>query len=808
MLNDLRYATRTLIRTPGFTIVAIVTLALGIGANTAIFSVVNGVVLRPLPYPNAESIVQIWTTVRGGTKDNHSAADFLELKRNNRTLAAMAGYRDDAITIAPSGGEPVRVTGVLVTAEYFDVFGVVAERGRTFSGRTDATPGEPLVVLSHGAWAQQLGADERVVSSRVRVNGVPHTVVGVMPETFDYPEGAKVWVLSPKPVPLPPIDVPGELLESREVHYFLALGRLKPGISLAQASADLTAIAEDEARRLPQSNAGRGVGLEPLQESIVGDVREALFVLLGAVGVVLLVACANVASLLVARASGRQREIAVRTALGATRGRIVRQLVTESLVLGAAGGVVGLLAGSWAVALLLKVLPDGIPRAQMIGLDARVALAATGMSLVSALFFGLAPALQASRQERSSALREADRGATSGRRRARTRAALVVIEIALTLVLLVSAGLLVNSFVRLQRVDPGFRTEQVMLVGLPLPQTRYPDGKRQTAFYQRVLDSVQHREEIQAAAILFPSPIHGRNASGTFTIEGRPITNRTERPFANIGSVSSDYFRTLAIPVLQGRSFMDQDREPAPPVAIVNSTFVRKYLPGEKAIGMRVRFGDDGDDWITIVGIVGDSRNLGLERAPAPLLYFPADRFPLAFMSLGVRTAAPPATVASIVRAAVKEIDPELPVDRLVPLQEVLQESIAEPRFRTLLLGTFAAMALVLAAVGLYGLISYTVALRTREIGIRVALGAQSRQVVLPILREGLTLAVVGVAVGLAAAAAAARLLSSFLFEIGPTDPLTFAVVAALLLAVALLASYIPSRRALGVDPITALRTE
>jgi putative ABC transport system permease protein len=329
----------------------------------------------------------------------------------------------------------VRVAGALVTAEYFDVFGVAAERGRTFSGQTDAVPGEPLVVLSHAAWAQQFGADDRVVSSRVRLNGAPHTVVGVMPATFDYPEGAKVWVLSPKPVPLPPIDVPGELLESREVHYFLALGRLKPGISLSQASADLAAIADSAAGRLPDSNAGRGVRLEPLHERIVGDVREALFVLLGAVGVVLLVACANVASLLIARASGRQREIALRTALGATRARIVRQLVTESLVLGTAGGVVGLLAGSWAVALLLKVLPEEMPRAQMIGLDARVALAATGMSLVSALVFGLAPALQASRQDRSSALREANRGATGGRRRARTRAALVVVEIALTLVL-------------------------------------------------------------------------------------------------------------------------------------------------------------------------------------------------------------------------------------------------------------------------------------------------------------------------------------------------------------------------------------
>jgi putative ABC transport system permease protein len=808
MMNDIRYALRTLLKNPGFTTVAVITLALGIGANTAIFSVVNGVVLRPLPYPNASALVQVWTTSSREPRGSHAAANFLEVQRNNRTLAAIAGYREDAFTIASPQGEPVRVSGALVTADYFDVLASAAVLGRTFSRTVDTASTEPLAVLSHKTWTERFGSDSQIVGRRARVNGVPHTIVGVMPEGFAYPEGASMWVLSPKAVPLPPIDVEGDLLESRGVHFFQAVARLKPGVTIDQARADLSAIADDQARRFPEDDGGRGIALQPLHEKIVGDVQGALFVLLGAVGVVLLIACANVASLLLARASGRQREIAVRAALGASRGRLVRQLITESFLLGAAGGIAGLLAGSWAVALLITVLPEGIPRADLIGLDARVASVAILISLASAVFFGLIPALQASRTDASLSLRDADRSSTGGRRRAHTRAALVIVEIALTLVLLVSAALLANSFIRLQRVDPGFRADQVTLVSLPVPQSKYPDGKHQAAFYQRVLDSVEHRAEIHSAAILFPNPIQGNNAGGTFTVEGKPVTKRSDRPVASIGSVSSNYFRTLGIPVIQGRTFTEQDRDPAPAVAVVNATLARRYLDGEDPIGKRVRFGEEGDDWITIVGVVGDSHNLGLQEPPSPLLYFPYHRFPLAFMSLATRSAASASVVGSIVRAAVKDADPDMPIERMMPLGEVLQESVAEPRFRTLLLGAFAAMAVILAAVGLYGLISYSVTQRTREIGIRVALGAQATQVILPIVREGVVLALAGIAIGLGGAVAATQLISTFLFGVGPTDPLTFGSVALLLLMVALLASYIPSRRALRIDPIAALRAE
>ncbi len=808
MLHDLRYALRTFLKAPGFTAIAVITLALGIGTNTAIFSVVNGVLLRPLPYPHAAQIVEVHTTTGGESSGSHAPADFLEFQRNNRTFVTLAGYREDALTIAVPGADPVRVSGTLVTAEYFDVLGTPAEAGRTFSRDVDTKPAEPLVILSHSAWERQFSSDPQIIGRRVRINGVVHSVSGVMPASFAYPEGTKAWVLSAKPVPPPPLDIQGDLLESRDVHYFKAVGRLKPGVTVRQAQADLAAIAEDQARRFPESNGGRGVALESLHERIVGKVRDALYLLLAAVGIVLLIACANIASLLLVRATARQREIAIRMALGAGRARLIRQLMTESLLLGAAGAGAGLLAGTWAIALLLKVLPDGVPRVEEIGLDARVAALAIGVSLLCALLFGLAPAFQASRTAASSALRESERGSSGGRARARTRSLLVVAEIALTLVLLVSAGLLTNSFIRLQRVDPGFLVDSVTIVSLPLPQSKYPDGKRQAAFYKQIADGIRSRPEVQSAAILFPSPIEGRNASGTFTIEGRPTSTRADRPFAAIASVSGDYFRTLGIPLIAGRTFTEQDREPAPPVIVVNATLARTYFGGLDPVGKRLRFGETNEDWMTIVGISGDSRNVGLHDVPLPLIYLPYHNFPLPFMAIAVRSPAPLSTIASLARAVITAADPDLAVAKVEPMRAVLKESIAEPRFRTLLLVAFAAMAVILAAVGIYGLISYSVAQRTREIGIRMALGAQARQVMMPMLRQGLVLALAGIAIGLVGSVAAARVLAKFLFGVQPSDPLTYAVVSALLLSVALLASFIPSRRALRVDPLTALRSE
>jgi predicted permease len=805
----MRQSLRSLVKNPGFTAIAVLTLAIGIGATTAIFSVVNGVLLRPLPYPNTDRIVQVWTRTPNEPKSSHAAADFLDLQRSTRTLDLLAGYREDAVTISAGAVDPVRVSGTLVTSDYFDVFGTPPAMGRTFNRTADVSTNEPLAVLSASAWQQSMGSDPGAVGRRLRINGIPHTVVGIMPQSFDYPEGTDVWLLSPRPVPPAPIDIPGDPLESREVVYFLAVGRLAPGATIGQAQQELGTIAEELGRRFPQSNAGRGVTLEPLHERIVGDVRGALLLLFAAVAVVLLIACANVASLLLARASGRQRELAIRTALGASRSRIVRQLVGESLLLAIAGGLAGLLAAGWAVALLVAIVPDEVPRVGEIGIDARVAAASFVISLVSALLFGIIPSLQASRPDASAVLRESgDRASTAGRQRARTRALLVVGEVALTLVLLVSAALLANSLLRLQNIDPGFAANQVTFAEFPLPLGRYPDGTRQAAFYQQLLDRLARRGDIEMAAIAFPSPLEGQNAQGSFAIEGRPQQNRAERPRAAIGSVSPLYFRTMGIPLLSGRQFTDRDRPPAPAAITINAVMARRYWPGEDPIGKRIRFDESKDEWLTIVGIVGNSRHMGLDAEPGPLLYLPFHYFPIQFMALVARSPGGTPAVATALRAEVKALDPELPVDRVQPLSEVVHASVAEPRFRTMLLGAFAVTALLLAAIGVYGLISYSVAQRTREIGIRVALGARPRQVVHPIVREGMTLAIIGVGVGLAGSAIATRMIASFLFGVERTDPLTFSAVAALLLLVALLASYIPSRRALRVDPLTALRAE
>ena len=809
MSHDLRYAIRTLAGNRGFTIVAILTLAIGIGANTAIFSVVDGVLLRPLPYPDPARLVQVTSSSASEPISALAAADFLDLQRDNHTLAALTGYRDDALTIAASNGEPVRVQGTRVTVDYFEVFATPADIGRTFNRAADTNTSEPLVILSHTAWMQQFASDPQIPGRRIRIDGVPHTVVGVMPASFNFPEGSKAWVLSPKPVPPPPIDVPGDLVSDRNVHYFQAVARVKPSVTPEAARTDLAAVASDLAQRFPESNGGRGVGVQSLQEKMVGDVRVVLLLLLGAVGVVLIIACANIASLLLARASGRQRELAIRAALGAGRGRLVRQLITESLLLGGMGGGAGLLLGYWAIALLLAVMPEGIPRVDQIELDARVAAVTLVVAFTSALLFGLIPAVQASRADASLALRDADRTTTGGSHRARTRAVLVLAEIALTSILLVSAGLLLNSLIRLQHVNPGFRTAQVTLISIPLPQSRYPDGKRQAAFYRRMLDAMTRRPEIQSAAILFPSPLEGRNAQGTFTIDGQPPLQRTDRPFTAIGSISGDYFHTLGIPLIQGRTFTEKDDAAAPAVAIVNTTLVHRYFAGQDPIGRRVRFGEDTTEaWITIVGVVGDSRNVGLKDPPTPLLYLPYETFPLAFMGIVTRSTAGVGAIASLARTEAKHIDPDLGIDRIVPLSDVLHESVAEPRFRTLLLGAFALIALVLAAVGIFGLMSYSVAQRTREIGIRVALGATARQVILPVVGEGLWLAMTGIVLGVLGSFAVAQLLRTFLYDVRPTDPLTYVAVGVLLLGVALVATLIPSRRAARVDPIVALRSE
>ena len=800
----MKYALRTLWKTPGFSLVAIATIALGIGANTAIFSVVNGVLLRPLPFPDEARIVKVSTRGSDGRQGNHAAGDFMDLRQGTQTLSALAGYRGEVSAVAVKTGEAVQMQTIWVTAEFFDVLGAPAALGRTFSKQQDGTSTERLAMLSTAAWRKLFGGDTGVIGRVLRVNGQTYTLTGVVPQGAEWPQHSELWLLSSLPVPPSPIEVK-DPLTNRDVSYFEAIGRIKPGVSLAAASNDLTAISQRVQREHADTSGGRDVTVKPIREELTGDVRGALLLIQGAVGLVLLIACANVSSLLIARATGRRRELAIRSALGAQRNHLVRQLLLESLVLGIAGGVVGLVVSFWLVAVLLKLLPQGLPQADAIGVDVTVAGVAMLASLVTGLLFGVLPALQASRTQTTQVIKEAgERGGT----RARGRSALVVAEIALTLVLLVGAGLLANSFLRLQRVDPGFRPEHATIAGLMVPLQRYPKGSDQTRVYRRLLDGLSERPELQAFGVGFPSPFHATNASGSFYIEGRSYTGRAERPFAHLATVSGGYFPAMGIPLIAGRLFQDRDVEKAPQVAIVNTVLAKRSWPGENPIGKRLRFDDNSSDWFTIVGIVGDSRQLGLGEELPPLLYFPYEQFPLPFTTVVVRSSLPASSITPLLKTQLAAIDPDLSFGDIDPLETVVKDSVQEPRFRATLIGIFALLALILAAVGVYGLISYTVTQRTREIGIRVALGAAPKQVLLPVVREGLLLATAGIAIGLVGAVAASRALSAFLFGVAATDPLTFSAVALLLLGVALLASYVPSRRALKVDPIIALRAE
>ena len=802
----MRYALRTLAKTPGFTLIAIATIALGIAANSAIFSVVNGVLLRPLPFDDEERVVELITRTANEARSNYSAGEFTDLRQSVRTLDAVAGFREDVASVSVDGRDPMQLNSIWVTPGFFDVFGTRATLGRAFAASDGPAAGRQVVVLAHRTWERLLASDPNAAGRTIRISGDAYQVEGVMPRDFSWPLDKDLWILSPASVPPSPIPV-ADAETNRDIRYFQALGRLKPGVTMTEAQAELHAIATRTQAGAGTRTGSRDFIAKPIREQVIGNVREALLVIQGAVGLVLLIACANVSSLLIARATGRRRELAIRAALGAGRGHLIRQMLTESITLGLAGGVCGLLLASWLLVLLQRFVPSGLPRTDMIRLDTRVTLVTLFASLAVGVLFGLLPALQASRARAGQVIKEAGERGTSGR--ARGRSVLVVAEIALTLVLLVGAGLLGNSFLRLQRVDPGFRPEQVMLGNIMVPQARYPKAEQVKGLYRQVLEGLSQRSDLQAVGVGFPGPFRGDNANGSFSIIGRSEPARADRPYANFGTVSGGYFAAMGIPLLAGRTFAETDVDEAPPVAIVSATLARKYFPGENPIGHRIRFDDDPNaPGITIVGLVGEVRQLGLKADPPPLLFFPYQQFSLPFTTIVVRSSLPDATVAALMRQQLAQVDRNLNLGDILPLQESVERHVDQPRFRAMLIGAFAVLALMLAAVGVYGLISYTVTERTREIGIRVALGASPRQVVLPVVREGFVLASVGIAIGLAGAFAAARALSAFLFGVGPTDPWTFAGVALLLLGVALLASYVPSRRALKVDPIVALRAE
>ncbi len=802
LLQDIRYAARSLRRSPGFTAAAVATLALGIGANAAVFSLVRSVLLRPLPFPAPENLVSIAESnpENGWTAMAASPPNFLDWEAGARSFSSMAAYTTGPLALT-GRGEPEQLDATYATAGFFPTLGVGAELGRAFGAAETVRGKDRVVVLSHGLWMRRFGGDPSVIGSSVRIDGAPYTVLGVMPAGFRFPEqGADAWV----PFAFPP-DVAGQ----RGAHYLDVVARRRPEAAAAQADAEIRTIADRLRRAYPRTNEGYTAVVRPLSETLVGDVRPALLMLLGAVGLVTLIACANVANLLLIRATRRGAEIAIRTALGAGRVRLARQLLTESLVLAAAGAAAGLALAAASLDLIVRFAPADVPRLSEVRIDGDVLAFTALWTFAAAFVFGLAPALAALRPGPMRSLRATGADAASGRGAVRLRRVLVAGQIAVALVLLVAAGLLVRSLARLSAVDPGFRAEQVLAYDLTLPEARYPDEARQAAFTEQILARMRALPGAQSAAAVFYLPLTGLSFSSSMRIGGAP--EDADQPSAQLRVASADYFRTLGIPLRAGRLFGPEDRYGAPHAILASETAAKKIWPAGDALGKHVRFGArPGTTRIEgeIVGIVGDVRDDELGVGPRPEFYASIAQAPVAGFHIAIRTAGPPGALAEAARAEVHRLDPELVVNGVSTLREIVSRSVARPRFTARLLLLFAAMALLLSAVGIYGVIAFAVNQRTREIGIRMALGADRRSVRGLVMRDGMRLTLWGVGLGLAGAFAAARLLTDFLYEVRPADLATHATVTLVLLVVALAACWIPARRASRVEPMAALRSE
>jgi putative ABC transport system permease protein len=793
-------------KSPGFTLVAIFTLALGIGANSAIFSVVNAVLLRPLPFKNPDALVRLNGELRrqGIDKEPLSYPDFVDFKAQIQSLEHLAAY-NQASGALTGDGEPERLRGVNVSAELFPLLGVEPVMGRAFSAEDDRPDSNAVVLLSHGLWQRRFGADPQVVGREIMLNGRSTTVLGIMPPDFNFPiQGLQRDYWSP----LAPSV--GKRATERGSHYLNVIGRLKPGFTLAQAEGEAKAVAARLEGQYPNSNVGFGVNLVTAHEDVIKEVKPALLVLLGAVCFVLLIACANVANLLLARATGRAKEIAIRTALGAGRWRIVRQLLTESVLLSLLGGSLGLLIAVWGVDLLMAASPTDIPRMKELGLDARVLGFTFLISIVTGLIFGLAPALQSSRLDLNESLKEGGRGSTEGLRHNRVRSLLVVSEVALSLVLLVSAGLLIKSFMRLRDVNPGFNPDNVLTVGISLPPAKYTEAQQQAAFFRDVVDRVGALPGVVSVGAVFPLPLSGSNRANTFEIAGRPPANPGEELDANDRITTPGYFQAMGIPLLKGRAFTERDGRDAPEVVIINESFARRFFAGEDPLGKRiVTNSEENPSGAEIIGVVGDVRHKSLDVEGGAEFYHSYLQTPERSMALVVRAASDePVSVASSLRSAVQQVDKDQPISNIMTMEQLLAESVAQRRFNMLLLVIFSVVALVLAAVGIFGVMNYSVSQRTHEIGIRMALGAEAGDVLRMVVGQGMALVLVGVGVGVASAFIMTRSMSNLLFGVSATDPVTFAGVSLLLTVIALLACYIPARRATRVDPMVALRYE
>jgi len=799
LLQDLRFGVRMLVKKPGFTLIAVLTLALGIVANTAIFSVINTVLLGSLPYKEADRVVIVWTTsVSRGIEFEMAPSEYFDFRDRNSVFAQMAATQKTTLNLT-GNEEALALEGHMATASLFPLMGVKPLVGRTFTPEEDRANAS-VAVLSHNLWQSRFAGEREIVGREITLNSRVYTVIGVMPAEFQFPpplgghRAGEIWI--PRAL---------ETDRDRTSHDLLAVARLKDGVTLQQAQAEMDGIARQRAQEEPRHNSDSGASLRPIREQIGRQLRPSLLVLAGAVGFVLLIACANVANLLLARAAGRASEIAVRLALGASRFRIVRQLLVESLLLSGLGSGGGLLLAAWIGKAIRTLGATQIPRAEQISIDSRVLVFTLLLSFFTGLVFGLAPAWQASRANLNEALKEGGRSA-HGTSRQRLRNALIVAEVALSLILLIGAGLLIKSFWRLQQVEPGFDPRNLLSVEIRLPSAKYGEREQSVAFYQQMLERVKMLPGVKAAAIVNHPPFSGRRTNNTFQIEGRPESaNPSDRPRADYRTISPDYFQTMNIPVLRGRAFTDRDAADAPNVAIISQACAKLYWPSEDQVGRRIKV---MGNWMTIVGVVGDVKQSGLDFAAAPHIYVPAWQTPWLRMGLLARTAAEPLSFVPAVRRQIQTVDRDQPIYNIHTMEELIDESVSLRRLNLLLLGAFAFIALALAAVGIYGAIAYAVTQRTQEIGIRMALGAQKRDVLKLVLRQGLLLTLAGVAVGLLASFGLTRLMTRLLYEVSATDPLTFIVIAFLLIAVASLACWIPARRATKVDPLTALRHE
>jgi putative ABC transport system permease protein len=802
--NDLRYAVRLQRKNPGFTIVAVIALALGIGANTAIFSVVNTVLLKPLPYKDPERLVLVWeeNSKQGYPTDTPTAANFIDWRNQNQVFEEMAAFTPTSLNLTGSG-EPERLIGRRVSASLFPLLGVEPQLGRVFTAEEDQPNSERVVLLSYRLWQRRFGGDAGVVGKTLTLDGRSYTVVGVMPSRFQFPTVYDdVWV---------PIAFSAPEAADRGSHFLEVLARLKPGVTLTQAQADMSTIATRLQQQYPETNTGLGAVITQLHEHLVGDIKPALLILLGAVGMVLLIACANVANLLLARAAVRQKEIAVRVALGARRERLIRQFLTESVLLSTFGGLVGLAIAYGGLAILTSFIPDNISQGRTVSIDYKVLGFTLLVSVATGLIFGFAPAIQSVRFNQNETLKEGGRDAATGSSGKRLRGLLVVAEVAISLVLLIGAGLLINSFLRVRNIDPGFRTENLLTMKIVLPPTKYATLESKSAFYTDLINRVQSLPGVRSAAVITNLPLYAQGNSIGVGIEGKPAPPPGQELIVITRIISPRYFDTMSIPLLKGRQLTDQDTDKTPNVIVISETMARRFWPGEEAVGKRVSLGpiNKPEDWFNVIGVVKDVRQYGLTAELEPQMYLTyrqTDFFEP--RDLVVKTDVDPVSLSSAVRKTVWEIDKDQPVSNIRTMEEILGDSIARERFSMLLLAIFASVALVLAAVGIYGVMSYSVAQRTHEIGIRMALGAQTSAVLRLAVGYGFKLVIAGIAIGLIAALALTRVMSTLLFGVTATDPMTFTLISLLLIAVAAVASYIPARRATRVNPIIALRYE